>query len=161
VLTGVFDSPLKAERGAGVISRILGNWTIAPILTAVSSRPFNLLTGVDINGDTHSTTDRPLVAGSNPLPAGRNIGRGPGFFEVNLRLARSFPIGERARIEAIIEGFNIFNRVNFTSVNNFVGPNFLVTGNPEGIEGLPPTRPLAFTAAHNARQIQFGAKVIF
>jgi hypothetical protein len=161
VLTGVFDSPLKAERGSGAISQILGNWTIAPILTAVSSRPFNLLTGVDINGDTHSTTDRPLVAGSNPLPAGRNIGRGPGFFEVNLRLARNFSLGERARIEAIIEGFNIFNRVNFTSVNNFVGPNFLVMGNPEGIEGLPPTRPLAFTSAHNARQIQFGAKVIF
>jgi len=60
------------------------------------------------------------------------------------------------------EFFNIFNRVNYASVNNFVGPGFLGPFNPpEGIKGVAVTQPLGFTSAFNARQIQFGAKVTF
>jgi hypothetical protein len=161
VLTGVFDSRLHAKSGASAASFIFGDWTLAPIVTAVSPRPFNLYTGVDINGDAHSDTDRPVVTGGNPLPLGRNTGRGPKFVEVSLRLARNVRMRERARLELLIEAFNLFNRVNFSSVNNFVGPNYQGPFNPEGTSGLPVTTPLAFTSAFNARQIQFGAKVTF
>jgi len=161
VLTSVIESPLTSKKGASAISHICGDWTFAPIITAVSSRPFNVLTGVDINGDTHSNTDRPIVTGSNPLPLGRGTGEGPNFFEVSLRLARTVRFTESARLELLLEGFNIFNRVNFASVNNFVGPNYQGPFSPEGINGLPATRPLGFTSAFNARQIQFGAKFTF
>jgi hypothetical protein len=160
-LTSVIESPLTSKKGASAISHICGDWTFAPIITAVSSRPFNVLTGVDINGDTHSNTDRPIVTGSNPLPLGRGTGEGPNFFEVSLRLARTVRFTESARLELLLEGFNIFNRVNFASVNNFVGPNYQGPFSPEGINGLPATRPLGFTSAFNARQIQFGAKFTF
>jgi hypothetical protein len=161
VLTGVFDSPLQARGGAGALSYIFGDWTVAPIITAVSARPFNLLVGTDVNGDAHSNTDRPIVPGDQPAPLGRNMGRGPNFVELSLRLTRRIPLGERIRLEAILEGFNILNRVNFASVNNFVGPGYQGPFRPTGIKGLPVTQPLAFTSSFNARQIQFAAKLTF
>jgi len=37
----------------------------------------------------------------------------------------------------------------------------LQNNNPRGIEGLPPTSPLAFTEAAPARQLQFGMRFTF
>jgi hypothetical protein len=56
--------------------------------------------------------------------------------------------------------FNIFNRLNFRSVNNTVGllaPPFNVTGRKD----LGPSEPLAYTSAFDPRQIQIGARFSF
>src|SRR5207253_11425358 len=47
-----FQSPFQ--------SKLLSNFSLSPILEGNSVRPFNLLAGTDINGDRHSTTDRPI-----------------------------------------------------------------------------------------------------
>ncbi len=149
VFSGVFESPSK-----NVIFR---DFTLSPIVQASSPRPFNILTGTDIYGDRHPTVHR-------PFGAGRNIGRGPNFFTVDMRLTRRFPFGAEARhnVEFTAEGFNLLNRTNFRSVNNVVGAVPL-SSLPNPIEGHrgSPTDPLAFTAAHDARQFQFGLKINF
>ena len=149
VFSGVFESPSK--------NVVLRDFTLSPIVQASSPRPFNVLTGTDIYGDRHPTVHR-------PYGAGRNIGRGPNFFTVDLRLTRRFPFGAEARhnVEFTAEGFNLLNRTNFRSVNNVVGAVPL-SSLPNPIEGHrgSPTDPLAFTAAHDARQFQFGLKVNF
>jgi hypothetical protein len=71
----------------------------------------------------------------------------------------------------IAEGFNLFNRTNFASVNNVVGPNFGVakaagglgntTFNVEGSQQPFFNVPLAFTSAFPARQMQLGVRVDF
>ena len=58
----------------------------SPLLTLASGRPYNIITGTDLNGDG-IYYDRP--AGSD-----RNSGNGPGLIAVNLRLGKSFDIGE-------------------------------------------------------------------
>ncbi|MEK7993138.1 MAG: TonB-dependent receptor, partial [Planctomycetota bacterium] len=113
--------------------------------------------GVDSLGDRHSNTHRPLYAG-------RNIGKGPSLFSLDLRLGRTFKLsgGERPSLEVIAEGFNLLNRTNFKSLNNMVGevslaslPSPLV-----GRRGIP-TEPLSFTSAFDPRQFQLGLKINF
>lgn len=86
-----------------------------PLVIATSGRPFNIITGRDINGDT-LFTDRPAfatdltrpgvivtrfgafdpdpVAGQEIIP--RNFGEGPAFFVVNLNVSRTFSFGRVA-----------------------------------------------------------------
>jgi hypothetical protein len=130
-----------------------GGFTFTPVVRANSSRPFNLLAGFDLNGDRHSTTDR-------PAQAGRNTGIGPDFWTVDLRLARSIDLGDRGRLELMGEAFNLFNRLNFRSVNNTVG-NIAGPFNLKGRRDVGPSTPLGFTSAFDPRRIQLGVRVTF
>ena len=144
VLAGVFESPW---RGA------LSGFQLSPIIRYNSGHPFNLLAGTNVNNDRHSTTDR-------PPGAGRNTGLGPNYFDVDLRLSRRFKLTEKASLLVIAEGFNLFNRTNFASVNNVVG----VIGPPFDLHGssaLSPSQPLGFTSAFPKRQLQFGVRLNF
>jgi hypothetical protein len=80
---------------------------------------------------------------------------------MDTRLARRFFVGEDKYIEFTFEVFNLFNHTNFVGVNNVIGTTPLTTFDARGIEGLAPTRPLAFTSAAPARQLQFGARFNF
>jgi hypothetical protein len=148
VINGVYQSAAK--------NVILHGWNVSPIFSANSARPFNILTGADINGDSYVTNDR-------PFPAGRNIGRGPGYVSFDLRLSRRFVFSnnEKRSIEFIAEGFNLANHTNFRTVNNTVGAvPFSSLPNPiQGIAGGSPTSPLSWTSAYEARQFQFGLKL--
>jgi hypothetical protein len=130
-----------------------GGFELAPIFRANSSRPFNLLAGADLNQDRHSTTDRPVFAG-------RNTGIGPSFWTFDLRLGRRFAVGEGRYLEFTAEGFNLFNHLNFASINNTVGN---ISG-PFNLEGRPdrnPSEPLGFTSAFDTRRIQLGVRFRF
>jgi len=135
--------------------RVLSGFQLAPIFRYNSGHPFNLLAGADLNGDRHSTNDR-------PIGAARNTGLGPDFTDFDMRISRRFKMGERASLQLLAEGFNLANHVNFASVNNIVGPT--VTGttfNVSGNSGVSPSTPLAFTSAFPMRQLQFGLRIGF
>ncbi len=157
VVSGIFESPLKSGGGNGLAGRLFGDFNLAPILQASSGRPFNILVGYDNVGDNHPYTHR-------PHGAGRNIGQGPEFFTVDLRLARRFPLTENGRrnVEFTAEAFNLLNRTNFKNVNNTVG-NVRLEDLPHPIVGQRgiPTNPLSFTSAFDPRQFQFGLKINF
>lgn len=155
VVASILDSP-----GTG---QFLGGWQLAPIIRYNSPHPVNILAGgTDINGDRHSTNDR-------PLGIGRNTGVGPDYIDVDLRLTKAFKLAENTQLQFIAEGFNLFNRTNFASVNNSVptlngftnvAPNssgFFV--NPATVN--PGGAPLAFTSALPKRQLQLGVRLAF
>jgi hypothetical protein len=81
---------------------------------------------------------------SRPLGLGRNALRTPRFIHVDLRALKYLPLGERRRLDLVVELFNLFNRPNVLSLNPFYGP---------GTAPLPsfPT-PTAFASQ---RQIRF------
>ncbi len=147
---------LQTPRGAGganALRKALGEWSFTPILRASSGRPFNLLTGFEINNDRHNTTDRPIFAG-------RNTGLGPDYWSFDGRVTRRVSLSERASLDLVFEGFNIFNRLNYASVNNTVGnmaPPFRVTGRDD----RGPSDPLGFTSAMEARRVQLGLRLSF
>ncbi|MGH9712869.1 MAG: carboxypeptidase regulatory-like domain-containing protein [Candidatus Acidiferrales bacterium] len=156
VLAAVVDSPWK--------NPILSGFQISPIVRYNSGHPFNLLALEDINGDRHFTNDR-------PIGAARNTGLGPNYATWDMRLSRTFKLGEKANLELLAEGFNLANRTNYSSVNNVVGPVF---GLPKALGGGGATsfnvhghvcqtvsQPLCFTSDQSKRQIQLGARFSF
>lgn len=156
VAAAVIDSPWKKGFASG--------FELAPIVRFNSGHPFNLLAGADVNGDNHSTNDR-------PIGAGRNTGLGPNYSDFDMRLSRSFKFGEKASLQLLAEGFNILNRTNFASVNNVVGPNFglilaaggtgATTFNVKGTTAVSPSQLLGFTSAFPKREIQLGVRLSF
>jgi Carboxypeptidase regulatory-like domain len=176
VFSGVFSSPLK---GDSAMERIFGDWVVSPIFIAGSGRPFNVLLGVDANGDGVSTRDRPCIRPAADQPCGpnsnvgRNTGIGEAFYQVDGRLARRFSFTEGKYLEFTFEAFNLFNHTNFIGINNFLSARDpskdatpaitapLTVGRPRGIKGRVPTQVFGFTAAAPARQLQFGARFNF
>jgi hypothetical protein len=145
VLAAMLESPWK--------NRILSGFQLSPIVRYNSSHPINLLAGTNVNNDRHSTNDR-------PPGAGRNTGIGPDYVTFDMRLSRRFSLTEKAKVQFMAEGFNIFNRTNFASVNNVVG----VIGPPfnlSGTETASPSQPLGFTSALPKREVQLGVRVYF
>lgn len=154
VVYAILESPLRGGPDSGRWSRALSNFVLTPIFRANSARPFNLLAGSDLNGDRHSTTDRPPYAG-------RNTGRGPSFWTFDFRVARKIGLGSETRfLDLTVEAFNLFNRLNLGSVNNTVG----LIGPPFDLEGRHdrrPSEPLGFTSAFDPRRIQLGLRLSF
>ena len=151
VVAGIIDSPWK--------NSLLSGFQLAPIFTYNSGHPFNLLAGGEINGDNHTTNER-------PIGAGRDTGLGPGYVNFDMRLGWQHKLGEKAKLQLTAEGFNIANHTNFASVNNEVGPLFgltpgFTTFNVHGSSALSPSTPLGFTSAFPKREIQLGLRLTF
>ncbi|HSZ61054.1 MAG TPA: TonB-dependent receptor [Terriglobales bacterium] len=119
----------------GIAGAIAGNWELTTTALARTGFPVNVLLPSSYTApDGNSGTQRPdLVPGVyltppggksiaewiNPAafttPAGdfgtapRNLVRGPGTWQLDLGVAKTFPLTERARLEFRSEFFNIFN----------------------------------------------------
>jgi hypothetical protein len=167
VISGAFESPYKTGQGIGWFRQIFADTTVSPIATLRSGFPFNLFIGRDVNGDLN-TSDRPFYAP-------RNSGIGENYYGLDLRIAKRFFLnkeGRGASFEFIVEVTNLFNRVNFTRVNDVVcgttaQPGFINGCDPKflngpfdfrGVRGLSPASPLAFVSAGPPRQFQFGVR---
>jgi len=160
LIAGVFDSPWKQS--------YLSGFQLAPIFQAHSGHPFNLLAGGEVNGNNHTTNER-------PIGATRDTGLGPDYIDFDMRLSWAHKIGERANLRFTAEGFDLANRTNYASVNNEVSPLFgfepgFTTFNVKGMKPGTPlvgggtatsSTPLAFTSAFPKRQIQLGVRFSF
>jgi hypothetical protein len=124
--------------GAGFTRLLTSGWQISPIITAYTGQPFNVTdNGKDISL-TGQNQDRPNVILPNQVipaertqkawfnqaafaiqPAGTygNVGRfalyGPGAWNIDVSLTRSFKLGERFKLETRGEAFNILNHANW------------------------------------------------
>jgi hypothetical protein len=165
VVAAVANSPWKGS--------ILSGFQLSPIFTYNSGHPFNLLAGSEVNGDNHSTNDR-------PIGAARNTGLGPNLINFDLGLTWRYHISEARSLQFMAQAFNLFNRTNFASVNNVVGPFYglpalaggsgAATFNVRGIRPgtvLPggvvanPSTPLTFTSDFPKREIQLAVRFEF
>jgi hypothetical protein len=151
VVAGVFDSPWK--------NPFLVGFQLAPIFTYNSGHPFNLLAGGEVNGNNHTTNER-------PIGAGRDTGLGPDQINLDMRLSWQHKVSEKARLQLSAEAFNIANHTNYASVNNEVGPLFGLTPGfttfaVHGSAALSPSQPLGFTSAFPKREIQLGLRLTF
>jgi hypothetical protein len=79
---------------------------------------------------------------------GRNAFTGPGFFQIDMRLSKTIPLGEQWSVDLIADGFNMLNRTNIAAVNQLCDP----TAGTVCPAGQP-------TAAYDARQFQFALKL--
>jgi hypothetical protein len=181
VIHGVLEAPFQRGKGNPWYSRMLADVNLAPIFTASSGRPWNLLVGYDANSDNEDV-DRPFLvtAGQPAAYAGRNTGIGPDYVNFDLRLTKRLYFEKHVNAELSFEAFNLFNHVNFSGVNNIVPSETLLLPNPSN-PLIPRTvvRPVqlsdfrvvagggrvtefsGYTAAFPSRQIQLGLKLNF
>ena len=143
---------------------LLNHWRLAGVTTAGSGRPVNARITGDANGDNNLYNDR--------LPgASRNNLTGPNYFTLNLRLARSFYLTQRFRMEALAESFNLLNRRNLrvdTSDDGYLNTagDFV----PWDVQADTTRYPAHFrlttaglrpTSAYAPRQVQFSLRLRF
>jgi len=112
-----------------------------------SPLPFNITTGANT---IQGTGGRPTI---NGVFINRNAGHGFDFLNLNVRLSRTFPIGERFQVLALAEAFNTTNHVNGVTLNGVFGT------------GTYPTNPTStfgqITAVGDPRTMQLGLRVNF
>jgi hypothetical protein len=156
-----------AERGPSLQDQrhrfVFSGWYEAPgaiqisgIVTIASGVPFNILAGSDLNGDGDGgsfPSDRARrIPGDARSWVPRNHGRLPSDASVDVRVSRRFRKGV-STIEPMVEVFNLFNRANFTDVNNVFGT------------GAFPASPLPtygqFVRAAAPRQAQLAVRLAF
>ncbi len=165
--TGYPNDPadIEAEYGRGrsserlhlVMSGVIrAPWgiTVAPIYEYGSGQPFTHRLGYDYNGDGKNS-DRP--AGVDRF--GED---GPPFRQLSLRIAKSVAFGSGPSLELMVEGFNLFNTVNYdvTSVDGaefFSGPT-LANKNLAYVRNPNFGR---FNATLPGREIQLGLRLSF
>jgi Carboxypeptidase regulatory-like domain/TonB dependent receptor len=171
------------------VSHVLNNWELAPLIHASSGQPLMVTSGKD-NSRTGLENDRPNqvlanVSAVNPICSsqqicvqwinpdafvqnpvgtygnvGRNAERGPGLFNFDLALNRTFKLSERFRLQARAEAFNILNHTNFVGA-------FAPAGQPAGASfgtlstNLSSSNFGQVTGAYDPRILQFAMKVIF
>lgn len=167
---------LKAEAGPskqdvrhnfnlnGVVDLGAG-FTLSAILITRSGFPYTAVVGDDIQNDGNTDNDRAVI---NGRVVGRNSLRQPRFFNLDLRLLKSFNLGETRRIALTAELFNATRASN----KNFGVDSISIYGNAgNSLPGVtvPTTFPLPgepFTAPSTARfggprQLQLGARFVF
>jgi hypothetical protein len=127
----------------------VGGLQLSGLVTLESGRPFTIFVGSDANLDGNPNSDRPGLIG-------RNSYEGPGYASVDVRISRQFPVARTARLEVLLDIFNLFNRVNIKDINTVWGsidyPN------------TPPPPQLGFGSPRdvfNPRQTQFAARLRF
>jgi len=142
VITG---TDTRLDLGASQARPSVGGGTASPFIPGVTFGPAN----VCLNNDG-STFQVPLVA--PPAGCNGNLGRNaftsPNFFQVDLRLSRRIPLGERFKVDVIADSFNLLNRTNIAAVNQLCDP---LAGSTCSA-GQP-------TASYDARQFQFALKL--
>jgi hypothetical protein len=148
VLSGVYELPWNLQ--------------LSGIISAGSGRPFTPLAGADLNGDGNAGQFPPDRARRNPGDEGTSVGRNSettvGQLTVDVRVSRKFKVGLRARLETVVEAFNLFNRANFIEDTN--QSSFVIFGT-----GSFPSTPLPaygrYTLTLPPRQVQLAARVSF
>jgi hypothetical protein len=165
VASSIVWQPEYFNGTSGVTHALLTGWTFAPIFTAASGLPLNPTVSGNPPSGLGNTGSGPIGAQSgNRVPfLERNSFRYPGTWTVDLRVARSFHIWERARLEIIAEAFNLMNHENFTSAT---AQNYTLGGSAAAPVMTYFSNFGQLTAANNnnivtPRQIQFGAKITF
>src|SRR5579884_963036 len=154
----------------GFSNVLLNNWQINTIVSLYSGLPFTVVSGTDrslsgIGNDYADIVGNPArPAGVSQVQqyfntaafapaaigtfgdAGRNILRGPGYFDVDASLFKDFLFTERWRLQFRAEAFNIENRPNFQNPNANVGSQVTFG---------------RITAANDPRVLQFALKLFF
>jgi hypothetical protein len=129
------------------------------VARALSGLPFSL-TNSALDPDLNGIQAEPLVAGdysgtgTDPYTvkgykSQRNGGRGPDFFDLDMRLGYRFPLGHTGgRLEIAADVFNLTNHTNFA----------IPTGNQTSAQYLLLT---AYNTSYSPRKLQIGARVQF
>lgn len=146
-LSGTVAIPLAPLQGLS--SKLLNGWGVTGLVNWRSGFAYSVFSNVDnsfsgvgsdradyVGGNTSLDRSRPHrelvrnyfnVSAFSPNAigtfgnSGKNILRGPRYFDADMGLLKSFPVSELTSLQFRAEFFNLFNNVNFNQPNNLLG----------------------------------------
>jgi hypothetical protein len=137
----------SADPAKNVWEHLSHGFQLSTMIQYYSALPYNITTGTTT---IQGTNARPTVNGAF---ISRNAGTGFDFVNLNARLSRTFRLTERVRLEGIVEGFNLLNRVNGVTRNGTFG------------SGVYPTNPLPTfgqtLSVSDPRTLQLALRLMF
>ena len=173
----------------GIVSSVAGSWELTSTVVARTGFPINVTIDRSASDvpDGNNTDQRPnLVPGVSLTPPGgptiaewinpaafvgpasqtfgnapRDVGRGPGAWQIDMGVGKHIPLTERARLELRAEFFNIFNHPQY----GLPLSDFSVAPGPNGfgniIGTVSTTTPVSPVGTGIPREIQFALRVAF
>jgi len=150
VVSAVYAPTLYKGGRNSIYNYLLNGFSIAPIYTFYSGRPFDGgVSGQNLNG----------TFGDNRLPINpRNSFRQPNVQNLDIRLSKRFRFTERYNLELLAEGFNVFNRTNVFGVNSTL---YTRSGNTLTFNPSFGQTTSADSTLYRERQIQFATRFQF
>src|SRR5450631_2200331 len=117
----VSHKPLKYMANGWLLSGIFTDATGFPVtgfMTGYPQTTYKLSGALEggLTGGVISSSSGLATAGRTPQLQ-RNSYPGPGLNNIDLRVSRDFPIGERVHVQFLAEAFNLFNHTNVLSVS--------------------------------------------
>ena len=157
---------IRHNGNLNVLYDIGRGFTVSTLLFARTGIPVKPVIGADTQNDGNTVNDRPIVNGKI---AGRADYRQPGFFDWDMRLLKSFKVGDRMRLDFSMEAFNLTRSTNKT----FNGDGETTFGLPRAtvnpLTGIPfanntaliPTFAPGTDRFGGPRQMQLGLRFLF
>ena len=173
VFSTVYELPFGPNRTyltRGVISHVIGSWTLGNVTRLYSGAPFSVTTNTNSTAAFSSGSQRANLVGKPELRsdqrsaqrwfntaafaqpanyqfgnAGRNLLRGPGYANLDFSLIRNVNFTEGKLLQIRGEFFNALNHTNFSTPQSTLGAANFGT----------------ITSSLAARQIQIGARFVF
>ncbi|MBZ5613864.1 MAG: carboxypeptidase regulatory-like domain-containing protein [Acidobacteriia bacterium] len=93
---------------------LVDNWELGMIVSLQTPHYFTKFVGFDANGDIFGNNDRVGIEG-------RNTFKGDGYQSVDMRISRTFALGEKLHLQTIAEAFNLLNTLNVNYYNTAYG----------------------------------------
>ena len=179
-IMAIYTAPWKLRGAAG---KLANGWMLSAIGDFRSGLPYTMRTSGSLAKEFDAATGSAIVAlgpgmngsgGDNRVyGVGRNTYRYPATWKADLRLGKSFDLGQMRRLELLAESFNLFNHQNVTELETT--GYYIDSGSPAG--GLPTLnfltglkanttafgQPLNINATdfYRERQIQVGMRMRF
>lgn len=159
-ISSVIWQPKFFQDNRPVAKAIFNGFTISPIVSIASGKPYSATTSGNAPGSTsNALTGLVGAGGSSRLPFfQRNSFNFPTTANVDMRISRRFGLGEKMNLELLAEAFNLFNRQNITdlatraySISGTTLTADTTFGNPTG----------AGNTIFRERQVQFGIRFAF
>jgi hypothetical protein len=142
---------------------ILNDWELSTIVSLESPHYFTKFAGFDANGDIFGNNDR---VGMEP----RNTFKGDSYQSVDMRVSRTFNVGDRLKLQALAEAFNVLNTLNIRFFNTAYGAADFCPFAVDPVASGCPATPTGFRegspnpsygtprAIFNPRQIQLAVR---
>ena len=169
----------------GIWSKLAGSWTLTSTVVARTGFPINVLVNRSSSAvpDGNTSDQRPdLVPGVSLIPAGgsgiaewinpaafampangtfgdapRDVARGPGAWQIDMRTGKHVPLNERVQLEFRAEFFNIFNHPQY----GLPQATAFASGFGSISTTVNTTTPVSPVGTGTPREIQFALRLAF
>jgi hypothetical protein len=135
----IYEAPWRLRNGAGWLAN---GWMVSGIGQFHGGLPYTMRTSGSLAEEFTATGAATVGLGpgmngsggdNRVYGVGRNTYRYPPTWKADLRLDKSFDLGQMRKLELLVESFNLFNHQNVTELETT--GYYLEPGNPSG--GLP------------------------